>query len=433
MVDRRRSFFLLTLVWGVILVSLGHTTDVFVPSQLLIRMQKNLLQSQSLIQVVDYDQLSLDQASVEERLMIGVFCSLCHVKISQGMDVAMLNGLGEIYVYNEFDSIQGRRVFRNLSVIVEGVSQTTFTNFSTGMTLALTVEDLQDSPSVSAQFFSVQTEGDNSSVTPIHIPSSLFQESVTVTQMADTCIMKGNNTRDNRAILSLTSTSRPVQVQVTGSKNEVTVLPYASLPVITDLLNLYLSSSVIALQFVSLALLLVDLESVRHLKSQKAVPSYVYFNINLVWVAAIIQGSFSIYAFSQVQQNLDSTWVGCGTWTMIEVNTGYIGRYRCQIISLTETTAWYGYLLYVVPSVIMAIISGITLFAQWRRHKFGLERGLRRGPNLRRFSSARPPSIYDLERLEKEYIEGEESGEERVEERKCVDSNDEKGPDQIVW
>uniref|UniRef100_A0A7S1X9A6 Uncharacterized protein n=1 Tax=Compsopogon caeruleus TaxID=31354 RepID=A0A7S1X9A6_9RHOD len=383
-----------TLAAIIFLASPGVTTEVFVPSRLLIRMQKALLQSPTLIQTVDFDEVLLKQPDVHQRFMIGGLCAHCSGRMGQGKRVEMLNGLGDIFIYNRFEiTSEGKRSFLAMSVIVEGMNETVFMDLTTGKSVSFKVEDLNDSDSVSAQVVHVTTPSDGSTYVPIQIPSSFFQESMTVTGIAETCTTVGGNTRDNRPIRSLSKTTRSVGVNVTNHKNLVSSLPYASIPTITTLLNLYLSSGVITLQFVSLMLLFVDLENIHQLKSAKGVPRWVYVNINLVWIGSIILGSFTIYDFYQVQGSVDSTWVGCGTWSMIMVADGFLGRYRCQVIALTESNAWYAYLFYAVPAGVMIIITVVTLFAQWQRHKYGLERGLRR--HSFPFRSSAAPSNLD--------------------------------------
>jgi len=380
--------------------SLGLAVEVFVPSRLLIRMQRALLGSNSLMQGVDFEEISIDAMDVDERLMIGLLCAYCNVEVGQGQRVDILTGLGEVDIFNEFEvSSNGSRNFKSMSVIVQNADHVFDGSVKLGETLSLEVESLHDSSDTSIESFPVQTWGDNTSFGSYQPDSSLYQEFMSVSDVARTCNTVSDNTLDLRPIRSLTNTSRTINVKVTGTTNLVTQLPYSVLPEITVVLSLYLTPIVITLEVVSLLLLFVDLGIVKDLKSAEPVPHWVYATINLVWFATVVLGSLSIYSFVQVQKKVNSAWVGCGTWSMYAVEGGFVGRYRCQEISLRESTAWYAYLMYLIPVTIIAVITLITLFAQYQRHQYGLERGLRRSTFRSRVEKTES-SVESLERSE---------------------------------
>lgn len=337
---------------------------MFVPSRLLYRMQRSLIETGRFLQEVDLDEVEDPLVDVFSRRMMFSISAMCESRMGQGQLLDVVNGQATVHILNDLGEDGS---FLDMGVIVEGGQEL----FDKGVneTVDIVIESIYgDNPWQSVE---VETRDGDMTATPASTESNYFDETMSVYDIGDTCRHGPDNTEDDRPLSSLSVSSRKRTVEVLSVENIVTLLPYSNFPSITQTVNLYLTPSVLVLEMSSLFLLFVDLWFAKEIEPPKPLTRGMTATVLLVWLATILVGSITIASFISVHSRKDHTFVGCGTWTMTKIRGGLIGRYVCRIISLDRTTAWYGYLLYVVPVGVMLVVSCVTCFALYVRIRYG--------------------------------------------------------------
>mmetsp|Transcript_41162 Transcript_41162/g.101260 ORF Transcript_41162/g.101260 Transcript_41162/m.101260 type:complete len:473 (-) Transcript_41162:71-1489(-) len=383
---------------AVVLAASASATKVIVPSRLLHRMQTTLIETGTFIQATDFEELEgLGDMGVFERNFLGAVAATCDTALGQGQRLRVSNAQATINVCNE---VLGNLTLGNIPNDMESVNLLAIGEggeafFSSEVGQETELELFWLNPAEPFGIFEVNTpeRGRPEQVQPASSDAELFTDDMTVSQIASVCQPNGPNVIDTRqageaipdAILPDNfSNLRSVERVEEGSRT--VILPYSNLPSITTVINLFYSPSDVVVEIASLMLVFVDLWFLQEIKPPKPVRASTLATVILVAATAIIVGAMNIYTISQTQRNIFKTWIGCGTWEMVQINVialagttpgsdqGFMGRYVCQMITIQRSVAWYAYLLYVIPVMVILTVSTVTVYALVIRFKYGVDK-----------------------------------------------------------